>query len=362
MPKEANTLKHSGEALIPFEPLEKEVIPLAGVRVEISLVNIPIEHIRLDKTNPRLAYKLEAMGITNPSQEQLGELLWEDNDVKDLKRSIQVNGGLIEAIIVQADGVAVEGNCRTVCYRKLCEEFPEDENWKHIRARMLPTGIGRDQLEILLGELHIAGKNEWTPFEQAAHLYKMNKRGFSEQRLAEFYRLSKSTVSSKLRAYKLMVEKYLPKYKDAALLQKWSYFEEFYKKLKPKADTPEGAKLEDDFVRWMGEGKFNKGMDIRNLPRILEDPEALDLFEREGFDAAWTRIRVDSPELESSLFKAIVAATWALRTAPLNELLDVGDGNKAKVAKLNELRAALDGFHAQAKRAEADAKESEQEW
>lgn len=353
MSKETNMLKHSGEALIPFEPLEKEVIPLAGVRVEISLVNIPIVHINLDKTNPRLAYKLEAAGITNPTQEQLGGLLWEDNDVKELKRAIQVNGGLIEAVIVQANGVVVEGNCRTVSYRKLHEEFPEDETWKYIRARMLPTGIGRDQLEILLGELHIAGKNEWTPFEQAAHLYKMNKRGFIEQRLAEFYRLSKSSVSSKLRAYKLMVEKYLPKYKDPALLQKWSYFEEFYKKLKPKKDTPEGAKLEDDFVRWMGEGKFTKGMEVRNLPQILEDPKALDLFETEGFDGAWNRIRERSPELESSLFKAIVAATRSLKTAPLNELLDVGNGNQAKVAKLNELRAALDGFLTQAQRAPA---------
>ena len=344
-----------GDASIPYEPLEREVIPLAGVRIEIALVNIPIEYLKLDRTNPRIAYRLSASGKSNPSQEELAEMLWNDPEVKDLKRSIQVNGGLIEAITVQADGTVVEGNCRTVCYWKLKEEFPADEIWTHIRARMLPIGIGRDQLEILLGELHIAGKNEWTPFEQASHLYKMHQRGFSDQRLAEMYRQSKSSISFKLRAYTLMAEKYLPKYKDPDLLKKWSYFEEFYKRCKPKAGTPEGIQLEEDFIRWMGENKFSRGEEVRILPQILSDPSAVQIFEKYGFQDAWEHVKGASPELESNLFKAIAKATKALRHAPLNEIIDVGHGNKAKISKLKELKEALNDFLSQAHRMNEDS-------
>ena len=39
-------------------------------------------------------------------------LLWEDQDVRDLSRQIEINGGLIERIIVAEDGRAVDGDDR----------------------------------------------------------------------------------------------------------------------------------------------------------------------------------------------------------------------------------------------------------
>ena len=49
------------------------------------------------------------------------------------------------------------------------------------------------------------------PIEQAAHLYKMNTvEGYTEDTRAEMYRMSKSYVSAKIRAYKLMDQKLVP--------------------------------------------------------------------------------------------------------------------------------------------------------
>ncbi len=56
------------------------------------------------------------------------------------------------------------------------QEFPNDERWKKVRVRILAPEIDRQTANIILGELHIAGKVEWSPFEQAAHLYEMNAR------------------------------------------------------------------------------------------------------------------------------------------------------------------------------------------
>ena len=306
--------------ILKFDPLEKEVIPLGANKYEISLAEIRLDDVQLDRNNPRIQYLLQSLEESSPSQEKLIELLWTDSPVKDLKRSIAANGGLIEAIILTADGVVIEGNCRVVCYHKLRDEYADDERWTHIRARILPPGITREQLDVLLGELHIAGKNHWTPFEQAAHLYKMNMKGFSEAWLAEAYRQSKTSISAKIRAYRLMTEKYLEKYPDPKNLTKWSYFEEFYKKCKPAANTPEGEELEEQFVEWMGHNRFTKGAEVRELPRILASEAATTTLTKKGFGAAWDLVKSDNPELDSALFRAVSFATKALENAALSEI------------------------------------------
>lgn len=336
----------NGDIGFPFEKLEVEPIPLGGgTRVEVQLADVPLEHLRLDQTNPRLRYKLEARRTRNPKHEELVELLWADDDVKRLKRSIQTMGGLIEAIIINgADGTVLEGNCRTACYTKLAKEFPDDEKWKKLRARIVPPGVDRDKINILLGELHIAGKNEWSAFEQAAHLYNMNERGFAEAELAETYRLSKSSVNKKIRAFKLMSEKYLPQTSgDASLLEKWSYFEEFYKKCNPK-NNEDGMALEEDFVRWMLEDKFKRGEQVRLLPAILDNPEARKVLEKKDIESAWEIVQQGSPELGSKLFKAIVTATEALEEAPLSEVNEIKNGDEVRWNKVQDLFKALNTF------------------
>jgi hypothetical protein len=73
----------------------------------------PIDKLKFDPTNPRVVLLLTAAvkssGEKNPSQDFLRDLLWEDDDVKALKNSIELYGGLIEAIIVSNDGTVLEG-------------------------------------------------------------------------------------------------------------------------------------------------------------------------------------------------------------------------------------------------------------
>jgi len=330
----------------PFEKLEVEPIPLGhGTTAQVQLADVPLENLRLDRSNPRISFKLQARNKANPSQDELTELLWEDDDVKRLKRSIASTGGLVEAIIVQgSDGTVLEGNCRTACYRKLAAEYPEDERWQKVRARILPPEIAREQINVLLGELHIAGKNQWQAFEQAHHLYEMAERGFTRDELAEMYRQSKSSVQAKIDAYNLMNEKYLPQAPGSvSLLDKWSYFEEFYKRCKPHKDEA-GQELEDNFVRWMLADKFPRGEHVRMLPKVLRDEDAREALEGENILAAWKVVEDRSPELGSKLFKAIVAAKEALESAPLTEVNAVRDGDAARLKELKALRDALNSF------------------
>ena len=334
-----------------YEKLEIEPIPLGEeTRIEVQLAEVDIKDLRLDQRNPRIQFKIQSRGVYNPTKEELADILFEDDDVVALQRSIRFTGGIIEPIIVQgSDGTVLEGNSRTACYWRLAKDNPDDPRWRRIKARIVPAGVSREQINVLLGELHIAGKNKWSAFEQAAHLYEMNKKqSFSINYLADAYRQSKTSISNKLRAYELMVDKYLPRtHGETSPLDKWSYFEEFFKVCRP-GNNEEGIALQERFVEWMVAGKFKKGEEVRWLKEILQDPEAVEALETKDVRAAADVVREDSPELESKLFKAVVKATEELSVASMLEVAAIQREDGARVAKLRQLDKALKALAEQA--------------
>lgn len=278
---------------------------------------------------------------------------------KKLKRSIEMNGGLIEPIIVSGrDGTALEGNRRLTSYLVLHQEDPDDERWSKIRARILPPEVTRDMIDELLGELHIAGKNPWTPFEQAAHLFRLSEKGYDQGNLAQAFRMSKSYVNAKLKAYRLM-RSYLESAHEAGKAikdpaSKWSWFEEFYKKCKPNKDIPErvynGEDLEDKFSEWMLSDQLPQAADVRRLHECLEDRKALAILDKGGgIDRAHNQAAATRPELKSRLWKEIEDMTEVLNHTPISEIEAMRGGDDAKIAKINALLQAVKRIMTEAK-------------
>src|SRR6267378_1886968 len=110
------------------EVVEVDEITLDGKKVRVRNADLPLAAVRLDPTNPRIANTFAHVieGNASKIEATLEELLWDDPDVRDLCRQIQINHGLIERIIVSQDGRTIEGNCRTVCYRRLHSKYPRD--------------------------------------------------------------------------------------------------------------------------------------------------------------------------------------------------------------------------------------------
>ncbi len=366
--------KTNGEApLVLFEAkgitlkhrrLEREIIPLGATKIEVELGEVELDQLRLDPTNPRLAFKIHAKDLKTPSQKQLEELLWEDPNVTALKRSISSTGGLIEAIIVQDDGTVLEGNCRLTCVRRLNEDAKgKDPRWTSIRARILPPGVDRRVIDVLLGELHIAGKNEWTPFEQAAHLYGMTEKGYKEVDLAGMYRQSKSYINAKIRAYRLMKEMFVPLAQDGDHDIKnpdryWSWFEEFYKVCKPSApgkpENParmyDGRELEEKFCEWVADRKVPRAEQTRSLARILDNKDAMKIFEKTGIDKAFEFVAEKDPTVASKLWKQLQTTTDLLVGMPLADLEALRDGDAAKVRIFEDLVKAIDRVKKEARK------------
>lgn len=354
------------------EKIENEVIPLGKTQVEVELAMVSIDDLKFDSSNPRVAFRLKSAGIKNPSQEDLEKLLWEDADVKALKNSIELYGGLIEAVIVANDGTVLEGNCRLASVRKLRDAAVKagntDSIWSQMKARILAPGVDRATIELLLGELHVAGKNKWSAFEQATHIYTILESGDeSVEELAKRYRTSKSYISAKNRAYKLMRDKFVPlvaelKEEEGSEVKNpdryWSWFEEFYKSCKP---TPpgkdliaervyDGEELESKFCGWVAEGKLPKAENVRKLAKIVVDKTAMKILEDKGIDAAWETIGEVDPTMNSKLWKQLQATVELLAEFPLAELDKLRDHDPAKSKIFADLATAVTKVAAEAKK------------
>jgi hypothetical protein len=329
-------------------PLVVDEITLDGKRVQVQSIDLPLDQVSLDPRNPRIANTV-SLSITDEGealQRKLETLLWEDDDVRDLYRQVLINKGLVERIIVRQDGSVVEGNCRTVVYRKLREKQPSERRWHIIPARILPPDIGDRDVAILLGEMHVAGKNTWTPFEKAGHVYRMhNDFALIQDEIALRLRMSKSKVNQLIRAFDIMKNKYLPKYPGPASSRKFSYFEELFKKppLREWVTSTPGA--EDLFVDWVGKGKLDQGLQVRELSSILEDEDAVKALTLEGFAAAQRLLAEDNPAVTSKLFRRMVDMTEALRKAQLDDIQRVRKSGSSKARKIvNDLSDSLMHF------------------
>src|SRR5258708_4835049 len=311
------------QAIMNAAPLVVDEITLDGKRVQVQSVDLPLDEVYLDPRNPRIANTVSiAVSVKGDAlQRKLEALLWDDSDVRDLYRQVLINQGLVERIIVRQNGKVVEGNCRTVVYRKLREKYPKDKSWSVIPARLLPSDIADRDIAILLGEMHVAGKNTWTPFEKAGHVYSMhNEFALVQDEIALRLRMSKSKVNQLIRAFDMMKNKYLPKYPGPASSRKFSYFEELFKKppLREWVSSTQGA--EDLFVEWVGTNKLDQGVQVRELLSILRDEDAVKALTSDGFVAAQRLLAEDNPAVTSKLFRRMVDMTEALRKAQLDDI------------------------------------------
>jgi len=323
-------------------------ITLQGTRVQVRGQDLELSAVKLDPTNPRVANTVlvSAFGEGDKLQGELTKLLWDDPDVHALYQSVLQNRGLVERIIVRHDGVVAEGNCRTVVYKKLAENYRDDPTWRRIPARVLPSDITERQVAILLGELHVGGKNQWTPFEKAGHIYKLfNQFGLTQDEIAKLLKTSKTAVNHNNRAFTAMKEKYLPKFPGTGAVRKFSYFFELYKQPHLRDWVSSDAGALDDFVQWVGLNKISRGADVRELTDIVMNEGALRAFREQGYEAARKVLELDRPELTSPLFKLMIDMTEALDAARLDEIQRVRKDKVGSAKRIvRDLKESLNRF------------------
>jgi len=322
-------------------------ITLDKQRVTVRCIDLPLAAVKLDPTNPRVAntVAISSFGQGEKLQRSLTDLLWSDPDVRSLYQAVLANNGLVERIIVKHDGVVAEGNCRTVVYRKLLEN-QKDSTWASIPARVLPEDVTEKQVAILLGELHVGGKNKWSAFEKAGHIHKLaHSFGLTQDEIAKLLKTSKTAVNQSMRAFGAMKNNYLPQYPSPGAVHKFSHFVELFKKPELREWVASDLRALDDFVDWVGTEKITKGADVRELVDFVKNKEALAALRAQGAEAARRVLNLAQPELTSPLFKLMREMTEALDGARLDDIQRVRKDQIGSAKRIvRDLKDSLDRF------------------
>lgn len=235
-----------------------DTILIRGEEVDVKRGQIDHRKLKFYPENPRL-YSLVRPDEGEPDQEEIQDRLVNMDHVKALIQSIKENGGLMEPIYVHGKTFEVlEGNSRLAAYRRLSESDPF--KWAEMKCVLLPPTFEKERIFAFLGQLHIVGKKDWAPFEQAGFMYRRHKReGISIEDVAKQINLSKSAVRNLVKTYEYMLSI------GDTDINKWSYYFEFVKSRKIGDIIKKSPEFENYLVKKIKTGQLKKAADVRDV-------------------------------------------------------------------------------------------------
>lgn len=213
--------------------------------------------------NPRV-YSVLNMDGSEPSQDEIEEHMCDMDHVKQLKLSIESNGGLIDPLIVRdGDFTVLEGNSRLAAYRLLCRT--DAIKWGKVKCKLLPANIDDSAVFALLGQYHIIGRKDWEPYEQANYLYRRHQQTrLPVEYMAQELGISKQKANSMINVITFMImNNDLDKHH-------WSYYEEYLKNASIKKYRETSDNIDETIVSAIKSGNITDAKDMRKLGEIAK--------------------------------------------------------------------------------------------
>lgn len=313
--------------------------------IKTKSVNVNLDKLKLDLTNIRYQHLGEKL-----NDKKMEDLIWKDSSTRKLFDQIKSAKALYEEPIIDSENIVLEGNRRVVCLRRLKIEAHKGklpgikkDAFNIIKCRMIPANTLEVEKHLLLASIHVRPKLPWPAFNKAKYIYDLSStHEVSYDKLTKLLAMGKATLIRMVKSYEQTYE-YGKRYPDDDLwYRNYTYFEELFK----RRDLKEFAKVQknlDKFLKWVHEDKFTNVRDVRVLAQILEDKDALRIFEMHGFVEAFKFIQNKNPALKSKEFKQIQKTVDILRFFPRKELIKtIGDPHrKAIILKLKHEIDAL---------------------
>lgn len=327
----------------------------------MKVSSIPISSIKLDLSNPRIAFAIEA--IEGEVPDQFVELSLGKSSPADaeqgisttygtLKTSIRAYKGLINPIIVKEIGegqyLVVEGNTRVAIYRELLRE-DGDECWKTIPA-VIGKEIDESHEHAIRLQAHLVGPRPWLAYAKGRYLYHLyNNLKWSITQILEYSggNARKKEVEEYIEAYRDMHEHYASELQSGKGYSKFSAFVEIQKSGPRKALAQYGFTM-DDFASWLKDDKINRNENVRQLPLILANSEARKRFlEHDAKEAIKVLDRPSTNSLINEASLEILALTLAsrLRTESWSSMMSIIRDSEGPIATaLEDCFDELQGF------------------
>ncbi len=282
-------------------------LTIAGSVVEVTHELVSIDEVRLNPDNPRIRFQIHhRKGGKTLDADELMELIREQPGYDGLQKAIRKAGGIYEPVIVRYDGLVVEGNTRTAVYKTLHRGNKADPKWKFIPIERLPKTVPESGLARLMASYHIARKTVWRPYAQADQIYELRHAyGLTLSQIADETRMSEREVEQYLEAYEYLLKEVLPHVSNGngsdILESKFSHALEFVKR-KSLASLRKEPAVRKQVAKLIAENKI-KGVEVRELDKVLKSGKASTALKKSGFKAAREVLRETDPVAASKTLK-----------------------------------------------------------
>lgn len=277
---------------------DEKTIAIMGQHVRASREQIDISTLRFLPDNPRVYAAIREMmdfdALTaEEKQVRIYERLLQEPSVKNLIPEIQRDGGLQDPITVRWDTMeVVEGNSRLAAYRKLNNDDPADERWKRI-ACLVVSKLTTEQQTRLLGQAHLLGKTEWSPYAKALFCYRWireQKRDINT--LADLTSFTTLEIDKNVSIIELMHDN------EDRKLSNFSYYNVLVRTRAISTAIKERKPLRDTVLAQIKTGEFTAQEMRDRLPTIIAKERILRKYEKGdvSLDDAFDRAKISDVE------------------------------------------------------------------
>ncbi len=275
--------------------MKETKVSINGQAIAYQIVEKDINEIKFYANNPRIATIVES--LPDVTEDAIDTAIWALPQTHDLKRAIEIDGGLIHPIIVYNNNV-LEGNTRLCCYRHLFKQYNSDK-WRKILCQVITQPLSQDNIYRLLCSEHIVGKIEWTAYEKAHFFFKMQQEGKSLEDIAKIAKESLPSITNKIKAYKLMIKHGIIE-KD-----KYSYFEQIVLSKPLREIAKKEPEIENKVIEKVKNGTIQKAETIRKVGDIWKHKDARNAaFSRnEVLEDVYINLKANAPMTDSPLMK-----------------------------------------------------------
>ncbi len=294
-----------------------------------SYTTLSVNEISYDSENPRIKMALEKYGDRLDAERIYFALRSATDGDKgtssfsSLMDSIRANGGATTPITVIIKGenkICIDGNTRLAIYKEFLKK-EIDGNWSEIKARVIQDANQRE-IETIRVSAHLVGAREWPAYEKARYLHYLRYQEFMDyEEMIALCGGNKTNIERQIEAYHDMNEYYRDVVDDTAFrIDRFSGFVELQRKNIKKAIY--GAELNlKDFGEWIRDGKIYRLEDVRQLPKVLRDDEAKNIFLEGGPNSIQDAIKLIDKKEEEKLNRKPNKVT--LETASMYQLAEV---------------------------------------
>lgn len=332
----------------------------ADIIEKSEIIEEDLDRIKLDPNNPRFKHLEKKL-----TDKEIEENIWKESDTQELYNQILAAGGLYEMPVIDHNRIVREGNRRTVCLRILKRKARNQElpgispnQFDKIQCRLLAKDSDPTFIALFLASIHVKGKKEWNTFNRALYIYDLhNTHHLSYDTIAKHLGMGKITVIRMVDVYKA-TEEYGRRYPDDnQWYHKFTYFDELYKKRELKGFRDDPVNI-IKFGNWVKEEKFHDVRDVRVLPKIVTDEEALEALDRAKIDDALKIVESKDPTIKSPQFKKLRETIEIIRSFSRKELINtLNDSSRLTLLKTlkTEVESLLKDLDTMKKTAKGDA-------